>query len=143
MSRAPQPIRRVLSAGAASLLEQVGWRRRLTALLHDCLDSSLAVHVQAANLRNNRLVIQADSAAWATRLRYLAPQLLSCLRSQPQLAQLVQLEVRIAPQTQVPIVPPRPMRLSASNARLLEATAECTQHAALRAALKRLSRRAR
>ena len=52
----------------------------LTNLLHQLLDRQLAKHCKAANLRDKTLVIEIDSAAWATQIRYRIPQLLDQLR---------------------------------------------------------------
>ncbi|WP_172600453.1 DUF721 domain-containing protein [Sulfurivermis fontis] len=64
----------------APLLEHVQLLQSLTSRLRHCLPHEAANHVQVANLNSERLVIQVDSTAWATRLRYLGPQLLRCLR---------------------------------------------------------------
>lgn len=44
------------------------------------LDSSLAPHCRAVNLRGSMLVLAVDSPAWATRLRFQTSELLSVLR---------------------------------------------------------------
>ncbi|GAB4289668.1 MAG: hypothetical protein Kow0096_02790 [Thiohalomonadaceae bacterium] len=132
----------LLGAGTtAPLLERVQYLQTLTTRLRRCLDSESASHVQVADLNEERLIIQVDSAAWATRLRYLGPQLLRCLRNNIELPPLQRLDIRVAPQAQP--TPPRiqPAALSADSASLLETAADDIRHPALRAALKRLARR--
>lgn len=59
------------------------------------LPAELAVHVTAVTEQSGELVIFAESAAWGVRLRYVAPQLLSGVSSQP--ANIVGVKVRVAP----------------------------------------------
>ncbi|MEW5992881.1 MAG: DUF721 domain-containing protein [Candidatus Zixiibacteriota bacterium] len=125
----------------APLLERVQYLQTLTTQLRSCLDSESASHVQVADLNGERLVIQVDSAAWATRLRYLGPQLLRCLRNGTELPPLQRLDVRVAPQAQPTTHGIPPATLSADNASLLDTAADDIRHPALRAALKRLARR--
>ena len=57
----------------------------INALVQPLLDEELALHCQVANFREGCLVLQADSAAWATRLRYQIPVLLQALRTPDRL----------------------------------------------------------
>lgn len=125
----------------APLLEHVQLLQSLTSRLHNCLTHEAANHVQVADLNGERLVIQVDSTAWATRLRYLGPQLLRCLRKDTILPPLLQLDIRVVPLAQPAPTRIQPMTLSADSASLLEATADGIRHTALRTALKRLARR--
>ena len=66
------------------------------ALLHDvrqCLPADVATHCLAAQKRDEVLVLHTDSPAWATRLRYVAPQLISVLR--PEYPALRDVAVRL------------------------------------------------
>lgn len=56
------------------------------------LDPLLEPHCQVANLRSGCLVIMTDSAAWATRLRYTFPDLLSRLRFETRLFNVTSLQ---------------------------------------------------
>jgi hypothetical protein len=82
----------------ATLLAQ--YDERLRAHLPEPLDR----HCVLANLRGNTAVLAADSAAWASRLRYLAPALL------PRLVDLGLAVTRIDVVVMPPRTPPAPPR---------------------------------
>ena len=79
-----QPLNDLLSKpGSAQqrLLRKAGQLEKLQLQLHQCLPASLAPHVQLANLRDGRLLLTADSAVWASKLRYLSVDLLQQLNA--------------------------------------------------------------
>lgn len=100
---------------------------RLDSLLAGCVDSDTASQFQVANLRGDRLVLLTPTAAWATRLRMQAPQMLLLLR-RSGFTNLQHVDIRVAP-LQRPIAENRSRRLLSPAA----------QQAL--AALRRLSRR--
>lgn len=68
-----------------------GWRE----FVINQLPAELSSHVTGANLREHRLVILADSAAWAARIRFEAQRVAEAARaSHPE---IVGVEVRIRP----------------------------------------------
>ncbi|WP_165491993.1 DUF721 domain-containing protein [Egibacter rhizosphaerae] len=80
----PEAGRRRLPGALADALEQVvrdhGWSERLQgARVHDVWETTvggdLARHVQPLRLHGGVLVLQADSAVWATQVRYLTGDL--------------------------------------------------------------------
>lgn len=90
-----------------SLLRRAALLAQLQQLLAGSLDPALAARFQVANIRQSRLVLLAPSAAWATRLRMQAPQLLQTLHAAgfPQVERVdVRVDVRAAP------LPGRPER---------------------------------
>lgn len=140
----PRSLHLLLSVGTtARLLEHARQLQSIDTHLSACLGAEAAAHAQVANRSNGQLVIHADSAAWATRLRYLAPQLLRCLRKTPSLADLQGINIKVSPLAQPASPVTRPAILSADNAALLDSTADTLSDPALRTALKRLARRAR
>ncbi|NVJ51579.1 MAG: DUF721 domain-containing protein [Gammaproteobacteria bacterium] len=46
------------------------------------MSKNLALHCRVINFRDNNLIIAADSAAWATRLKFAQNDLLSDLRAE-------------------------------------------------------------
>ena len=58
-------------------MEQLG---KLQIKLHDYLEPPLNEHVIIADYRQKTLVFHADSAAWATKLRYRSPEILRLFR---------------------------------------------------------------
>lgn len=138
----PRSLHLFLSVGTtARLLEYAHQLQTLNAHLAACLDRETSAHVRVAHLGDGRLLLHADSAAWSTRLRYLVPQLLRCLRQNTLLADLQHVDVRVAPSAQPAAPVTRPAVLSADNAAILDSTADGIPDPAMRAALKRLARR--
>ena len=125
---------------STALVQYARQLQALTRLLNQCLSGELADHVLVANLHNETLVLQADSAAWATKLRYLAPQLLRCLQQHEPLASVQRLEFRVAPQSQPATPAASPAQLSSAGADTILASAQTVSDPNLRAALKRLAR---
>ena len=58
-------------------IEQLG---KLQIKLHDYFEPPLNEHVIIADYRQKTLVFHADSAAWATKLRYRTPEILKLFK---------------------------------------------------------------
>jgi hypothetical protein len=61
------------------LVERAREAGELDARVRALLPEELAVHVTGAALHENTVVVLADSAAWASRLRFHAPELVERL----------------------------------------------------------------
>lgn len=73
----PQP----LTAAVGGLLSARGWRQRAAVAAvfgrwAEVVGADLAAHTRPEAFQDGELVVAADSAAWATQVRLLAPQLL-------------------------------------------------------------------
>jgi len=66
----------------------------LAARVRDALDSPEKDHVISASCRETTLVVIADSAAWASRIRYLQEQVLERLYTQGE-TQFTKLRVKV------------------------------------------------
>ena len=76
-SRDPQP----LTAAMGGLLSARGWRQRAAVgavfgRWAEVVGAEVAAHTRPGAFEDGELVVVADSAAWATQVRLLAPQLL-------------------------------------------------------------------
>jgi hypothetical protein len=122
------------------LNRQLAQHQRLTEQLRDLLPPPLNEQLLAAVLNGGRLTLLVPSPVWASRLRYLAPQLQRQLRQQGLLVE--QLHPRIVPQQLEPRKrrQRKPPVLSQQNAKLLSQTAKTMEASPLREALLRLSR---
>jgi len=88
----------VLAGELAKFSRRPGWSERLGAVRvwsawQDMVGSELAEHCEPVRLAGRILVVRAESAAWATQLRYLTAQLLE--RAELALGQGSVREVRI------------------------------------------------
>lgn len=86
-----------LIEGTHSVLHQL-WEKnqqvqQINQTLTDMLPPPLSKHCRVINLREQTAVIYTDSAVWATRLRYLIPEVL--LTWQQQAAEITKIEIRV------------------------------------------------
>lgn len=131
----------------AILVTRTRQLQRLTRLLREQLDETLAPHCYIGNLEPNYLTILVDSAAWASRLRFESSQLPDKLRSvHPAFARLEHIKVKIitdlraeAPKTDSQDVH-RP-HLNFENAQIINSLADSIEDTDLQDALHRLARR--
>ena len=64
----------------SQLCDHIEQLRRLQTKLQNYLEPPLNEHVIIADYKQKTLVFHADSAAWATKLRYRTPELLTLFR---------------------------------------------------------------
>lgn len=69
---------------------QRAWTRQLRAVL----PAEEAIHYRVANVSDGCLTVYAESASWATRLRFQAPELLGALRHLQDFAHVREIRVR-------------------------------------------------
>jgi len=106
------------------------------------LPAELRAHCVTATVEDRELHLLADSAAWATRLRYGGRELARSLRSAG--LHVTAVKVRVLPPDVLPTpARQRPAKPSANAARCVEDSAAGLGDPALRAALERLGRRLR
>lgn len=129
---------------SANLLNQlkakVAYLQQINELLKLELDPILLAHCCVANLRDNILILEIDSSAWATRLRFLAPSLLQKLRVHKPLHQLQEIQWYIRPKQTVS-KPNEPLVLSKDNSEFIAAVATHIENENLKTALRKLAAR--
>ena len=79
------------------LLQHSQTLEQLNYWLQASLPISLQPHCYIANLRNTTLVVHTDSSLWATRLRYLTPELLSRWQQEKNMPTISKIEIKIRP----------------------------------------------
>lgn len=131
---------------SANLLNQlkakVAYLQQINELLKLELDPILLPHCCVANLRDNILILEIDSSAWATRLRFLAPTLLQKLRTHKPLHKLQEIQWYIRPKQTVS-KSHKPLALSEDNAEFIEEVATHIENENLKIALRKLAARKR
>jgi len=92
---------RQLIANPSSILYRLLQHSQTLEQLDNRLQASLPIplqqHCYIANLRNNTLVVHTDSSLWATRLRYLTPELLYRWQQEKSMPTIDKIEIRIRP----------------------------------------------
>ncbi|WP_164513454.1 DUF721 domain-containing protein [Thiosocius teredinicola] len=138
MSHNPKSVRHLLKDKPTLrfLEREISAQKTLLAQVRQCLPVDLANHCLAAQFREQRLVLHTDSPVWATRLRYLAPEIASLLRLHYPNLQSVSIKMLI-PQIRRSKKPRRAVRSDVA-AEIIHETAAETKQPQLREALKRL-----
>lgn len=133
----------LLKSAAVPLIERARKLSRLEQAVLRLLPENLAVHCKVLNLKNETLILSADSSAWAARLRFAEPALIKQLECQfPGLVRSTQ--VRIQPVSiETPPKKRQEFTLSIKSGDLLAGTAQDIDHPELQEALYRLAAKAR
>lgn len=111
---------------------------RLNRLVASLLDSDSKLHCQVGNIRDGVLILYADSAGWASRLRYQAPTLLKQLQQRKGLEKLQKIELRVLPEQQKEETKQR-AEMSAEASSCIQACSESIEDKELSRALARLA----
>lgn len=142
----PVSMSRILERFGTSEHSAIPHKVRALAVLErqilSLLPPEFAPHCRVAGVTGGRLLLVADTPAWAARLRFQGTQLVQHL-GRVGTVTVRTVQVRIIPPIDETRPAPRRIRLSAENARLLEQTAKGIRDARLAQALTRLARRAR
>lgn len=135
-----QPAATVLQQSlTAGVLEHSRLLSRLNHWLESHLPEPLNRHSQAVNVRDQTLILGASSPVWASRLRYLAPQLMPRLNRDISL-NLLNMKVKVRPSVEQPVTTCRPRAaLSAQTAQLLLQVARDIDHPGLQTAMTRIA----
>lgn len=141
MARRPRPITDYLAKGSPlnSLLTQEKANNTLLVRIRQNVPSTLAEHCLGAVLQDNQLLIFVESSAWASKLRFLSRGLCQKMRKEGVPIDKVVARVFLHGQLKPKKKRVSKRELTASNAALINQTAESIADPELRAALKRLS----
>jgi hypothetical protein len=144
-SNKPFQIADLLNRSEASrLLSRARALRELDALVHDLIPSPLNRHCRVLSVRDNTLVVAADSPVWAARLRYQTSQLVKQLANDTSVKlRTVQVRVRACDSPRSSGIAHVQPPLSKRNSIVLKQAARSVTDAGLKAALLRLASRQR
>ena len=145
-----KPVSKLLTTSNGdlqSLLEQAHYLQALTRVLREAIDPVLADHITIANIRDNTAIVAADTPAWLSKIRYMAPTILTILKQQSSLAGLRKIQFKVQPPTDPTASEhadveqeKRRATLSSASSKVLEGAASGIHDPALANALRRLSR---
>ncbi|OGO95478.1 MAG: hypothetical protein A3F41_02095 [Coxiella sp. RIFCSPHIGHO2_12_FULL_44_14] len=138
----PKPLAELLQSRALqSLLHKTQQITETNQLWQQALAVELRPHCHIMNITQHALVVEVDSATWATRVHYLSDFLLEELQKKlPYLSSVTKIHCRVRPtKTTSHHSPPSPRPISRNTVGLIQTTAHIIQHPALKAALLRLA----
>jgi hypothetical protein len=142
-----KPVSRLLTTSKGdlqSLLEHAHYLQALTRVLREAIDPVLAEHITIANIRENTAIVAADTPAWLSKIRYMAPIILTILKQQSNLADLRKIQFKIQPPNETlaaeqASIEQRRATLSSASSKVLESAASGIHDPELASALRRLS----
>lgn len=140
----PESITTLLQESSShneQLLLRARYLQHADRLLHSLLNAEFKLHCRVANIRDGLLILDVDSVAWATRLRYQLPSLLEKLQQHEDLRVLSSIEIKIRPQQQTRQKSSQRPQLSPEAAHCIHSCAEGIDDPALGNALRRLASR--
>ena len=122
----------------------------LNEKLHNYLAPSLSSHCTVANYSADTLVVNADTSAWASKLRNRIPDTLDYARHECGLSKLISVRIRVSPNhnnTTHSSLPgtavARKASLSKKSAKFIESVATSIQDPALRESILKISKNTR
>ena len=128
--------------GMAALIRRAKQLNVLNLWLQHHLPEGIRQHARVVNLAGDTLVLAADNAVWASRLRCLVPELLNPLHDECGASEVRQMRVRVAiPQNSTKPRSRSRLAISGSSASHLRALANHTDDPELKSVLLRLSSR--
>jgi hypothetical protein len=129
-------------SGIARLIAHASSREAWTAALRALLPAELCSECQVANVRDHVLTVHINNAAWATRFRFLIPELLPKLNRLADFASVREVRIKVvAAGAEAPSDPIFARRdRQPPNAELLRDFADSLDYGELREAILRLAR---
>lgn len=124
------------------LIEHAAVHKAFDRRIKLLIDEPLRSHFHVTGLRDDNLVLTADSSAWAARLRYQVPEIHRLIRESSDFPKVQAIRIKTAAsQTHRRTQPTRkPLPLSAASVAELQNCAQRTDDPALRDVLLRLKR---
>lgn len=143
LSRSVDKVLQEGNSELAILVTRTRQIRGLTEQFRGLLEPDLAPHCYIGNIEKNQLTVMVDSAAWASKFRFLSQSILPALNElNPSFANVNSIQVKILnkPHEPIPIPYQRP-ELNQDNANGLLTLAENVDDDNLQEALTRLAGR--
>lgn len=127
-----------------NLRERCEQLNQLDVLVRKHLPETLRAHCRVANLRDGELILQSESPAWGTMLRYQLPTLLKRLQAADGVPSLHHIRIKVMPASSTVqlrrLQPVIPLRMTPATAALIASLAESLKNTTLRSSLLRLAR---
>jgi hypothetical protein len=147
MKKSPQTITDIIGNGEndlAKILRRAQALNGLNEFIHEMLPPNLKERCSVANIRNKQLIILAESATWATLLRYEQGKILANLHQHPKYKVIESIKVKIAPvEHSSQDVFRRPKRPNHQSCQAINELAEIIEDEELSASINRLARSVR
>jgi len=135
---------RARRSGFVRLLDHAASRESWTVTLRALLPAEWAAECQVANVRDHVLTVHLTTAAWATRFRFLVPDLMPQLNRLADFATVREIRIKVAPvSAPAPTGPEARQDRRLPDGGTLSRLADDLDYGELREAILRLARHAR
>lgn len=134
-------ISRLVHASESTLGHLVAQANHLLSqqdVVKTALPANCQSHCQLVSYRNRTLTLQADTAAWATKIRFQQRSLIQHLKKMPGFAKIQTVRVNVRPSYEKPESIIKAKRISQQSAEHLREIAATIEDKALSAALERI-----
>ncbi len=132
------------NSALSTLLPRCHYLLRIEQLLTTCWPVEVAPHVRVAALAERKLLLCADSSAWAARLRFLSPQIIQFWRREMcNFPEIDTLRVKVCAMPAPAPIALVHTPLSPASAQIIGECAQTIADPVLQRALLRLAGRAR
>jgi hypothetical protein len=86
------------------LTRKAGELHHLEKIFYSVIDAELIPHCHLAKLSKDTLTVTVSNAAWGTRLRYQAPEIIKCLNVHPEFStiQKIRYLIKLNSETETP-----------------------------------------
>ncbi len=135
-------INRLIDAPESSLHDLMATTDRLLQLEKEVrlrLPESCQKHCKLASYQNGKLILHVESAAWATKIRYLQRELIVQLKQIPVLKEINRIQVSVRPTKRLPVKQFKAQTLSTQSCEHLQHTADIFGDSPLSRALRSLA----
>lgn len=127
------------------LISQAKLLTQIKIIINQVVNYQIAEHTEVAKIQNGQLTLICDSSVWATRLRYMEPQIIKKLRQFTITKHLNKIEIKVRPSAfsyKSENLPKRRAQLSHNAANKMLEESEAITDPQLQAAIKKLIRHA-
>ena len=122
------------------LIQHIEFLKSLEHKLLSFLDPPLTKHCTIANYANDTLILHTDTPVWASRIRYITPQILPFMQNECGLAALKTIRIKAIP-ARFPNTnsPDNSWKLEEHTANFIKQAAAATTDEPLRQSLQKIS----
>lgn len=101
----------------SQLVDEVSHLQKLDQLFHEILDMELIKYCQIATIDNKTLILIVENSSWATKLRYMIPEITKLLNIHPEFRNISKIKYRIKSTHDLPPRKPKPPKDPKDKAR--------------------------
>jgi len=128
-------------SATGALVKQALALSELNTLLRQHLPVKFAEHITLSTIKDRTILLQSDSAAWAAQLRYITPELLESLNTAAEFQNIVNIQVKVRPES-LPVDRRRkPLKLSRASADAINRYSSSLTNDKTREAFKRIAKK--